>query len=56
MIEVVTRSNTISKIQKQYAGAVGAFKDEVLFKWLSDKNTDEMSLKMAIENVRFSLR
>lgn len=51
MIEVVTRSNTISKIQKQCAGAVGAFKDEVLFKWLSEKNPDEMSLKMAIENV-----
>ena len=51
MIEVVTKSNTISKIQKQYAGAVGAFKDQLLLKWLQEKNPEEMALKMAVENV-----
>eukprot|EP01127_Copromyxa_protea_P008788 TRINITY_DN2020_c0_g1_i6.p1 TRINITY_DN2020_c0_g1~~TRINITY_DN2020_c0_g1_i6.p1 ORF type:complete len:638 (-),score=92.32 TRINITY_DN2020_c0_g1_i6:16-1929(-) len=50
MIEVVTRSNTISKIQKQFGGAVGAFRDEVLFKWLREKNPDDVALKTAVEN------
>jgi len=50
MIEVVTRSNTISKIQKQMSGAMGAFKDEVLFKWLQEKNPEEAEIKTAIEN------
>jgi len=39
MIEVVTSSNTISKIQKEMGGgAVGAFKDNVLTRWLEEKN------------------
>jgi len=51
MIEVVTRSNTVSKIQKQMAGSMGAFKDEVLFKWLQEKNPEENDIKTAVENV-----
>eukprot|EP01126_Amoeba_proteus_P051292 TRINITY_DN6117_c0_g1_i22.p1 TRINITY_DN6117_c0_g1~~TRINITY_DN6117_c0_g1_i22.p1 ORF type:complete len:751 (+),score=168.27 TRINITY_DN6117_c0_g1_i22:90-2255(+) len=50
MIEVVLRSNTISKIQKQIGGAIGAFDDEILFKWLVEKNPGEASIQLAIEN------
>jgi len=39
MIEVVTSSNTISKIQKEMSGVMGAFKDNVLKNWLEQKNS-----------------
>ncbi len=52
MVEVVTSSQTISKIQKKMAGSMGAFKDEVIFKWLQRENPEELALKMAVENVR----
>jgi len=39
MIEVVTSSNTICKIQKEMSGLMGAFKDNVLKSWLEVKNS-----------------
>lgn len=53
MVEVVTKSNTISAIQKDYGGgAAGAFKDEVIFKWLQEKNSagGEDAMKLVVEN------
>jgi len=50
MIEVVTKSNTISKIQKQIAGASGAFDDTCTEKWLKDKNKDPVLYKLAVDN------
>jgi len=50
MIEVVTSSNTLSKIQKQVAGASGAFNDECLAKWMKTYNPDEMTYKIAVDN------
>lgn len=53
MVEVVTNSNTVSKIQKEMAGSsLGAFDDTVLFAWLQRENPDVQNLKVAIENVR----
>jgi len=49
-VEVVTHSKTVSKIQKQMAGSLGAFKDEVLFNWLKEQNPEESQLTRAIEN------
>jgi len=50
MVEIVTHSQTISKIQKKIAGAMGAWDDEVLFKWLEEHNPDVSQLKVSIEN------
>jgi len=56
MIEVVTSSQTISKIQKEYGGgATGAFKDEVLFKWFREFNPDDTKLQnVVVENFTVS--
>jgi len=51
MVEIVTQSNTVSKIQKEIAGsAMGAFSDRAIFDWLQLWNKDDMSLKLAAEN------
>jgi len=51
MVEIVTSSNTVSKIQKEMAGgAIGAFSNSVIFEWLLKWNTDDMAIKLAAEN------
>eukprot|EP01125_Pyxidicula_operculata_P022262 TRINITY_DN899_c0_g1_i1.p1 TRINITY_DN899_c0_g1~~TRINITY_DN899_c0_g1_i1.p1 ORF type:complete len:1494 (+),score=277.61 TRINITY_DN899_c0_g1_i1:56-4537(+) len=45
MIEVVTNSQTISKIQKEMAGDLGALKDECLFQWLLKENKESLNEK-----------
>lgn len=50
VIEIVPNANTVAKIQKEGAGLIrGAFKDEVLVKWLERKNPDPAVLKSAVE-------
>eukprot|EP01123_Difflugia_compressa_P003694 TRINITY_DN1496_c0_g1_i1.p1 TRINITY_DN1496_c0_g1~~TRINITY_DN1496_c0_g1_i1.p1 ORF type:complete len:482 (-),score=84.89 TRINITY_DN1496_c0_g1_i1:139-1584(-) len=51
LVEVVTRSQTISKIQVLTGGTVmGAFNDEVLAKWLRQVNPDDTYYKQAVVN------
>eukprot|EP01126_Amoeba_proteus_P004228 TRINITY_DN11421_c0_g4_i3.p1 TRINITY_DN11421_c0_g4~~TRINITY_DN11421_c0_g4_i3.p1 ORF type:complete len:857 (-),score=216.68 TRINITY_DN11421_c0_g4_i3:53-2623(-) len=50
MIEVVTSSNTISKIQKAMAGPLGAFQDDVIFNWLKAQNPTNTEIINAVEN------
>lgn len=50
LVEVVTKSQTISKIQKQKGAVMGAFADEVLSKWLKQVNPDDIYYKQAVIN------
>ncbi|XP_061163254.1 phosphatidylinositol 4,5-bisphosphate 3-kinase catalytic subunit delta isoform-like [Saccostrea echinata] len=52
MIEIVTNSMTISKIQKWYNK--GAFAKEALYEWLKFKNPNESSLSQAIDEFTYS--
>uniref|UniRef100_K1RFP1 phosphatidylinositol 3-kinase n=1 Tax=Magallana gigas TaxID=29159 RepID=K1RFP1_MAGGI len=52
MIEIVTNSMTISKIQRWYKK--GAFAKEALYEWLKHKNPKEESLSQAVEEFTFS--
>jgi len=50
VIEIVPNATTVAKIQKEGGGLIrGAFKDEVLTKWLEKKNTDGDKMKKAIK-------
>ena len=50
MVEFVTRSKTTKEIQKEYGGALGAFKKEPLKEFLSQYNTDEDSFMRSVDN------
>jgi len=51
LIEVVTSSNTIAKIQKKQGGASAVFKNEVLFEWFVEVNNRENTkIKTVVEN------
>uniref|UniRef100_A0A6B2KX87 phosphatidylinositol 3-kinase n=1 Tax=Arcella intermedia TaxID=1963864 RepID=A0A6B2KX87_9EUKA len=50
LVEVVTKSQTLSKIQKEKGAVMGAFDDYVLAKWLKQVNPDEVLYKQAVLN------
>jgi phosphatidylinositol-4,5-bisphosphate 3-kinase len=49
MIEVVTQSLTVAKIQKDYGGSLGALKDDCLYNWLKEKNSRTVDFEKAVE-------
>jgi len=54
MLEVVTNSMTIAKIQKAHEGALSEFKEDVLYRWLTSHNKKPQEFETAIENFTYS--
>jgi len=54
MLEVVTNSMTIAKIQKAHDGALSEFKEDVLYTWLAAQNKTASEFENAIENFTVS--
>ncbi|XP_056101323.1 phosphatidylinositol 4,5-bisphosphate 3-kinase catalytic subunit gamma isoform [Rhinichthys klamathensis goyatoka] len=54
MIEIVKDATTIANIQQSTVGNTGAFKDEILSQWLSEKCVNEDKHQQAVERFVFS--
>lgn len=55
LIQVVVNARTVASIQKEFGGLIrGSFKDEVLKKWLEDKNPIASDLQDAINKFMLS--
>ena len=54
-IQVVVNARTVASIQKEFGGVIrGSFKDEVLKKWLEDKNPVASDMQEAINRFMLS--
>jgi len=54
-IQVVENAKTKGAIQRDYGGRVGAFRQDVILKFLEDKNPRKNDLKKALDNYKRSL-